>query len=156
MLNSNSRKFPIRKNRTIFGFLENCLFFCNENHSNPNIMIELDENFGLHDLANEPKDIIEDIEYNKTRVSSYGGQLIFTRDKVYFLVAPSDPSTRSPFDFGDAPKSWCIDISEIESHRKYGLAGYLFKLHDGKEIRFTNVFRKHRNSIIDAIEERMN
>lgn len=117
-------------------------------------MIELDDNFGLQDLANEPKETFE-IEYNKTRVSSYAGQLIFTRDKVYFLVAPPDPSLKSPFDFGNAPKSWCIDISEIASHRKYGLGGYMFVLKDGKEVRFTNVFRKLRNGIVEALEERM-
>lgn len=117
-------------------------------------MIELEETFGLQNLANEAKDTIEGIEYNKTRVSSYGGDLIFTRDKVYFLVAPPDPNERHPFDFGGAPKSWCIEIDEIASHRKYGLGGYMFTLKDGKEIRFTNVFRKQRNSIIEAIEER--
>lgn len=118
-------------------------------------MIELDDNFGLHDLANEAKDTIEGVQYNKTRVSSYDGDLIFTRDKVYFLVAPPDPNERHPFDFGGAPKSWCIDISEIASHRKYGLGGYLFTLKDGKEVRFTNVFRKQRNSIVEALEQRM-
>lgn len=118
-------------------------------------MIELNESFGLQDLANEPKDIIEGIEYNKTRVSSYAGELIFTRDKVYFLVAPPDPRAKSPFDFGAAPKSWSIDISEIASHRKYGLGGYMFTQADGKEVRFTNVFRKTRNRIIECLEERM-
>ena len=117
-------------------------------------MIELDDNFGLENLANEPKETFE-IEYNKTRISSYAGQLIFTRDKVYFLVAPSNPSMRSPFDAGDAPKSWCIDISEIASHRRYGLAGYMFILSDGKEIRFTNVFGKQRNGIVEALDARM-
>lgn len=116
-------------------------------------MVELDDKFGLQDLANEPKESFE-IEYNKTRVSSYKGDLIFTRDKVYFLVAPPDPSLKSPFDFGDAPKSWCIDINEIASYRKYGLGGFMFTLNDGKDIRFTNVFRKLRNSITEAIEER--
>lgn len=118
-------------------------------------MIELDDSFGLRDLANEPKDTFE-IEYNKTRVSSYKGDLVFTRDKVYFLVAPPDPSLKSPFDFGGAPKSWCIDINEIASYRKYGLGGFMFVLTDGKEVRFTNVFRKLRESLVEAIEERKN
>lgn len=117
-------------------------------------MIELDESFGLHDLANEPKETFE-MEYNKTRVSSYAGQLILTRDKAYFLVAPPDPSLKSPFDFGKAPKSWCIDLSEIASYRKYGLGGFMFVLKDGKEIRFTNVFRKLRNNLTEALEERI-
>ena len=120
------------------------------------IMFELDETFGMRDLANEPKEVFEDVQYNKTRVSSYGGSLVFTRDKVYFFVAPPDPSLKSPFDFGGAPKSWCLDISEIASHRKYGLGGYMFTLKDGKEVRFTNVFRKLRNGIEEALAERMN
>ena len=120
------------------------------------IMFELDETFGKRDLANEPKEVFEDVQYNKTRVSSYGGSLVFTRDKVYFFVAPPDPSLKSPFDFGGAPKSWCLEISEIASHRKYGLGGYMFTLKDGKEVRFTNVFRKLRNGIEEALAERMN
>lgn len=117
-------------------------------------MIELSEDFGLHDLANEPKEVIEGIQYNKTRVSSYNGELIFTRNKVYFLVAPPDPNERHPFDFGSAPKSWSIDICEIVSYCKYGLGGYKITLSDGKEVRFTNVFRKTRKAIEEAIEER--
>ena len=118
-------------------------------------MIELDDNFGLQDLANESKTKFEDVQYNKTRVSSYGGDLIFTSDKAYFLVAPPDPNERHPLDFGGAPKSWCIDLSEIASYRKYGLVGFMFVLKDGKEVRFTNVFRKMRNGITEALEERL-
>ena len=118
-------------------------------------MIELDDNFGLQDLANVPKKTFEGIEYNKTRVSSYEGELIFTSDKVYFLVALPDPSLKSPFDKGGAPKSWCIDINEIASYGRYGLGGYKFTLKDGKDVRFTNVFRKMRNNITEALEERM-
>lgn len=119
-------------------------------------MIELADNFGLENLANELKTTFKDVQYNKTRVSSYGGDLIFTRDKVYFLVAPPDSNERHPLDFGGAPKSWCIDINEIASYRKYGLGGFMFVLTDGKEIRFTNVFRKLRNNITEAIEQRKN
>ena len=117
-------------------------------------MIELDDNFGMENLANEPKTKFEDVQYNKTRVSSYGGDLIFTRDKVYFLVAPPDPRERHPMDFGGAPKSWCININEIASYGKYGLGGFKITLTDGKDIRFSNVFRKLRNNITAAIEER--
>lgn len=117
-------------------------------------MFELDDNFGLENLANEPKTKFEDVQYNKTRASSYGGDLIFTRDKVYFLVAPPDPNERHPLDFTGAPKSWCINLSEIVSYRKYGLGGFMFVLADGKEVRFSNVFRKLRNNITAAIEER--
>ncbi len=117
-------------------------------------MIELDDNFGLGSLSNELKTKFEDVQYNKTRVSSYGGDLIFTRNKVYFLVGIPNPNERHPLDFSGAPKSWCIDINEIASYRKYGLGGFMFVLTDGKEVRFTNVFRKLRNNIIEAIEER--
>ncbi len=132
------------------------LYFCDVEPLKHKTMIELDDNFGLHDLANEAKDVIEGIQYNKTRVSSYNGEMVFTRDKVYFLVAPPDPNERHPFDFSGAPKSWCIDIAEIANHRKYGLGGYMFVLADGKQVRFTNVFRKTRKSIAEAIEERKN
>lgn len=118
-------------------------------------MIELNDSFGLQDLANEMKTTFEGIQYNKTRVSSYNGDLILTRDKVYFLVAPPDPNERHPFDFSGAPKSWCLDINEIASYGKYGLGGFKFTLKDGKDVRFTNVFRKMRNNISEALEQRM-
>lgn len=117
-------------------------------------MIELDDNFGLENLSNELKTKFEDVQYNKTRVSSYGGDLIFTPNKMYFFVAPPDPNERHPLDFGGAPKSWCIDINEIAAYGKYGLGGFKITLNDGQDIRFTNVFRKLRNNIIAAIEER--
>lgn len=118
-------------------------------------MIELDENFGLQNLANELKTKFENVQYNKTRVASYGGDLIFTRDKIYFFVTPSHINEKQPFDFGGAPKPWCMDISEIASYGKYGLGGFKITLKDGKDVRFTNVFRSLRNDISAAIEARM-
>lgn len=116
-------------------------------------MIELDESFGLEQLSNERKLDFE-MEYNKNRVSSCPGHLYITADKVYFLVDPAGPATKSILDMGKLPKSWCIDISEIDSYRKYGLGGFLIKLKDGHELRFTNVFRKLRNSVTEALDER--
>ena len=116
-------------------------------------MIELDDSFGLEQLSNVPKLAFE-IQYNKNRVSSFPGNLYITADKVYFIVDPSGPATKTILDMGKLPKSWCIDISEIDSYRKYGLGGFLIKLKDGNELRFTNVFRKLRNSLTEALDER--
>lgn len=119
-------------------------------------MVELDETFGIHDLANEAKDVIDEILYNKTRISSYPGEMVITRDKVYFFLDPIDPDDRHSLDlFSKNPKSWCIGINEIASHGRYGLAGYKFTLNDGQVIRFTNVFRKKRAEIVEILEDRM-
>ena len=117
-------------------------------------MIELDDNFGLENLANVKKEVFE-VLYNKTRVSSWEGHMYITPDNIYYLVAPASMVGKSIVDIGGAPKSWCIEISEIASYGKYGLGGFKITLKDGKELRFTNVFRKTRNGITAALEERM-
>ena len=41
------------------------------------------------------------------------------------------------------------------SYGKYGLGGFKIQLKDGTVLRFTNVFRKMRNGITEALQERM-
>ena len=118
-------------------------------------MIELNENFSLADLGNVRKDSFE-IMYNKNRASSWEGTMYITPDKIYYLVAPASMAGKSVFDIGGAPKSWCIDLSEIASYGKFGLGGFKIELKDGNVLRFANVFRKMRNSIVEALEERLN
>ena len=115
-------------------------------------MIELDESFGLEQLANVKKESFE-LLYNKNRVSSWDGHLYLTPDKAYFIV--EQKTAESYVDIGGAPKSWCIDLSEIASYGKFGLGGFKIELKDGNTIRFSNVFRKKRNQITEALEERM-
>lgn len=114
-------------------------------------MIEL-ENLSLADLANVKKESFE-LLYNKNRVSSWDGHLYITADKAYFIV--EQKKGESIADIGGAPKSWCIDLSEIASYGKYGLGGFKIELKDGNVLRFTNVFRKKRNAIVEALEENM-
>lgn len=118
-------------------------------------MIELDESFGLENLANVKK-VVFDPMYNKNRVSSWEGHMYITPDKMYYLVDPASMAGKSIVDIGGAPKSWCIDLSEIASYGKFGLGGFKITLKDGKELRFSNVFRKMRNGIVEALEERLN
>lgn len=117
-------------------------------------MIELDDNFTLADISNERKDSFE-IMYNKNRVSSWEGNMYVTKDKIYYLVSPAGNASKSIADIGGAPKSWCIDISEIDSYGKYGLGGFKISLKDGKDLRFTNVFRKLRNELTACLDERL-
>ena len=114
-------------------------------------MIEL-ENLSLADLANVKKESFE-LLYNKNRVSSWDGHLYITADKAYFIV--EQKKGESIADIGGAPKSWSIDLSEIASYGKYGLGGFKIELKDGNVLRFTNVFRKKRNAIVEALEENM-
>ena len=117
-------------------------------------MIELDNSFSLADLGNVRKESFE-IMYNKNRVSSWDGTLYITPDKVYFLVAPAGMAGKSIVDIGGAPKSWCIELGEIASYGKFGLGGFKIELKDGNVLRFTNVFRKTRNGITEALDERL-
>ena len=117
-------------------------------------MIELNENFSLADLGNVRKDSFE-IMYNKNRASSWEGTMYITPDKIYYLVAPASMAGKSVFDIGGAPKSWCIDLSEIASYGKFGLGGFKIELKDGNVLRFANVFRKLRNSLTEALDERL-
>ena len=117
-------------------------------------MIELNENFTVADLANVKKESFE-ILYNKNRVSSWEGTMYVTPDKIYYIVSPASMAGKSIVDIGGAPKSWCIDLSEIASYGKFGLGGFKIELKDGTVLRFTNVFRRMRKNIVEALEERM-
>lgn len=115
-------------------------------------MIELNESFSLADLGNVKKDSFE-ILYNKNRVSSWEGVMCITPDKIYYIVTQEKGTSYA--DIGGAPKSWCIDLSEIASYGKSGLGGFKIELKDGKVLRFTNVFRKMRNNITEVLDERL-
>lgn len=115
-------------------------------------MIELNDNFSLADLGNVRKEAF-DVLYNKNRVSSWDSHLYITPDKVYCIVEQKVGTSYT--DIGGAPKSWCIDISEIASFGKYGLGGFKIELKDGQVLRFTNVFRKKRNEITEALNDRL-
>ena len=117
-------------------------------------MIELDDNFTLANLANEKK-VSFDPLYNKNRASSWNGHMYITPDKIYYLVDPATMEGKTVWDIGGAPKSWCIDLSEIASYGKFGLGGFKIELKDGTVLRFSNVFRKMRNGITEALQERM-
>ena len=83
--------------------------------------------------------------FNFTRINSSGGRLAFTENKVYWL--PDSPMALMD-------QGWVIGIQEIEGCDKYGISGFIIKLVDGKELRFSNVGAKMREGIIAAIEER--
>ncbi len=85
--------------------------------------------------------------YNIDRLSSYNGQLFFTANEIYWFY--NDEIAEQ------AMNPWSIEISEISTYSKKGLAGYVITLIGGKELRFSNVFRKMRNGITDAIERRL-
>lgn len=117
-------------------------------------MIEYD-NLSLAELGNERKESFE-VLYNKNRVSSWEGIMYITSDKIYYIVNPNGGTGNAFTDMGGAPKSWSIELNEIASYGKYGLGGFKIDLRDGTTLRFTNVFRKKRNAIVEAIEERLN
>lgn len=115
-------------------------------------MIEL-ENLTLADLADMKKEAFE-VLYNKTRVSTCEGTMYITPDKIYYLVSPNQ--TASGFDkLGGTPKSWCIDLSEVATYGKFGLGGFKIDLKDGNTLRFSNVFRKKRNALVEALDARL-
>ena len=81
--------------------------------------------------------------------------MYITSDKVYFIVDPVVMENRSIVDIGGAPKSWCIDLSEIASYGRFGLGGYKIDLKDGNVLRFSNVFRKLRNQLTESLDEHL-
>lgn len=115
-------------------------------------MIELGENFSLAELGNVSKESFE-LFYNKNRISSWDGHLYLTADKAYFIV--EQKKGESYADIGGAPKSWCIDLTEIASYGKFGLGGFKIELKDGNVLRFSNVFRKMRNQLTEALDEHL-
>lgn len=83
--------------------------------------------------------------FNFTKINSSNGRLAFTENKVYWL--PDNPMAM-------LDQGWVVGISEIEGCSKYGISGFIIKLKDGKELRFSNVGGKMREGITAAIEER--
>jgi len=81
--------------------------------------------------------------FNFTKLNSSSGRLAFTNGKIYWL--PDAPMAM-------LDQGWVINVSEIAGYGKYGLAGFSIKLKDGKELRFSNVGGKMRDSIAEAIE----
>ena len=53
-------------------------------------------------------------------------------------------------------QGWVINVDEIDSYGKWGLAGFFIKRKDGKELRFSNVGQKMRDGISEAIEDHKN
>ena len=82
--------------------------------------------------------------FNFTKINSSNGRLAFTQGKVYWL--PDNPMAL-------LDQGWVINVSEIASYSKFGLAGFVIKLVDGKELRFSNVGQKMRDGISQAIED---
>ena len=83
--------------------------------------------------------------YNFSRINSSNGRLAFTADKVYWL--PDAPMAL-------LDQGWVISASEVDSCSKQGIAGFIIKLKDGKELRFSNVDAKMREGITAAIDAR--
>ena len=81
--------------------------------------------------------------FNFTKLSSSNGRLAFTTGKVYWL--PDSPMAL-------LDQGWVINVSEIAGCSKYGISGFIIKLVDGKELRFSNVGQKMRDGIAEAIE----
>ena len=81
--------------------------------------------------------------FNFTKINSSNGRLAFTTGKIYWL--PDNPMAM-------LDQGWVINVNEIDSCDKWGLAGFAIKLKDGKELRFSNVNGKMREGITMAIE----
>ena len=109
-------------------------------------MIDLPSDSRPESIENEIQATFEPL-YNFTRLSSTEGKMAFTADKIYYFIG--NPAIRQTV------ADWCIDISEIAEFKKQGLAGYQIILADGKRLLFSNVFRKMRNGITEAIEYRL-
>ena len=106
-------------------------------------MEELLKTFRKEDI-DEPIVASFDPVINKTRIISYQGDMYITPTKIYLL--PRSEADMAVY----YPK--CIAISEIDSWKKYGLAGFQFNFKDGSQQLFSNVGRKMREGIIAAIE----
>ena len=87
------------------------------------------------------------VTFNINAIQSFGGQLLFTEDKLYFFF---DPDTPGLLLYGN----WFITYDEVEGFEKGGLFGVKFfiKLKDGKKLQFSNCFSGIREKIISGIE----
>ncbi len=108
-------------------------------------MIKLKAPFTKEKITEEIQEVLTPA-YNVNRISSFNGELCFTANKIYWVYEVGFP--RQFF------SSWSIDISEIDSYKKTGLAGYLITLRNGHVLRFSNVFGKMREQMNAAIEKR--
>ena len=109
-------------------------------------MIDVPRDFDPASIQDETQATFTPL-YNFTRLTTASGKMIFTADKIYFLIDnPAVPMNVA---------NWCLDINEIDSYGKQGLGGYKIILADGKKLLFSNVFRKMREGITTAIEARL-
>lgn len=108
-------------------------------------MLELEKTFRKENIT-EPIEATFNPAINKTRIESYGGEMLITPTKVYLLPAGKEEQERyNPI---------CIDIAEIAGCKKYGLFGFSFEFADGSRQLFSNVGKKMREGITAAIEAR--
>lgn len=89
-------------------------------------------------------DIMECFEpaFNFTKINASNGRLAFTEGKLYWL--PEAP-------IAVLDQGWVINYAEIASYAKTGLAGFAIKLVDGKTLQFSNVGKKMREGIEEAL-----
>lgn len=109
-------------------------------------MTQLDINFNKGDIT-EPIQATFEPAYNLSRLATYNGFLIFTKSKVYWFYNDDIHNVKAL-----RLNPWCFDYSEVAGYRKTGLAGYRISLKDGNDINFSNVFRKMRNGITEALQ----
>lgn len=108
-------------------------------------MLELEKSFRKEDIQ-EPIEASFEPAVNKTRIESYNADLLVTATKVYLLPKYKEDQDRyNPI---------CIEISEIAGCKKYGLFGFGFEFADGSRQLLSNVGKKMRTGITEAIEAR--
>ena len=108
-------------------------------------MLELEKTFRKENIT-EPIEASFSLAVNKTRIESYGAEMLFTTNKVYLL--PSGKEEQAHYN------PICIEIAEIAGCKKYGLFGFSFEFADGSKQLFSNVGKKMREGITAAIEAR--
>ena len=118
----------------------------------------LEETLRLKDIQ---YDLKFSMAYNKTRLNSFGCELCFVGKEIICVVADYemeplgrqsllDKLVEKPVPF----QPWSIEVSEVVECKRTGLLGLLITLDDGTEVRFSNVGRRKRTAIAEAIEER--
>ena len=80
--------------------------------------------------------------FNFTKINASNGRLAFTEGKLYWL--PEAPIAM-------LDQGWVITYAEIASFAKTGVAGFCIKLVDGKTLQFSNVGKKMREGIEEAL-----
>ena len=80
--------------------------------------------------------------FNFTKINASNGRLAFTEGRLYWL--PYEP-------IAVMDQGWVINYAEIASYAKTGLAGFCIKLVDGKSLQFSNVGKKMREGIEEAL-----